>query len=489
MRSTAPLALALFLSTVASAQTPDAGPNLTTFHPAAVRLQGSLQGGTPLVWYSADGNIPIENHVVRSSSATGVTSVKMTDGNSAYGWPSDFARINGVVWGSDVAKDQLYKVDVLTGLVTPVGAKYPMYLEQIEALAYDENLGKLFAIDLQLRQLMTLDLSSAFPIFVGSQTLLPYALIRGLAWRPSDQQLYAIDQALSLLLRIDPTNGNATVLHTLPASPGERYDSLAWVNDELYVNNSILGPGVVQLFKVDLSDGSMDAVSDIVPTAGGHALLIDSVQEPVLWSQISGPGSATFSDATVARPLVSFSAPGAYVLELVVTTPSGPVADRTVVFSDPGTGTVFCFGDGSGNPCPCGNSGAAGAGCVNETGLGAVLANQGGISAGADDALLVTIQMPANVFGIYFMGFNTFNAGFGLPFANGLACAAPPSYRFPGFLTTQAGEAVLAQPGAQFPAAIQPGVSFIFQAWYRDVTGPCGQPSNLSNGLAITFQP
>ncbi len=489
MRRTLALAAALCLASDASGQTPDAGPSLSTFFPASVRLQGSLQGGTPLVWYTADGNVPIENHVVRYSSATGITSAPMSDGTFVYGWPSDFAAVNGEVFGSDLVKDQLYKVDLPTGLVTPVGNKFPIYLGQIEALAYDPNLDQLFGIDLQLRQLLHIDRTTAFPTFVGDQTLLAYALIRGLAWRPSDQQLYAIEQSLSLLLRIDPLTGVATVVLNLPLVQGERYDSLAWVNDELYVNNSIIGPGVVQLYKVDLSDGSMDAVSDLIPTAGGHALLIESVQEPVLWTMVSGPGTATFSDASVVKPLVSFSTPGAYVLELTASTPSGPLADRVTVFCDPGTGTAFCFGDGSGSPCPCGNSGNSGSGCANVTGAGALLSNQGGVSAGADDAVLVTLQMPSDVFGIYFMGMNPFNAGLGMPFVNGLACAGPPSVRYPGFLTSHAGDAVLAQPGAQFPTLIQPGFMWLFQAWYRDVGGPCGQGSNLSNALAITFKP
>ena len=91
------------------------------------------------VWVTADGNGLTEDHVVRSHSVNGVTSAVLNDGVGNYGWPSDFVEIGGVLWGSDVAKDQLYTFDATTGLVTPVGAPYDPQWDSIQALAYDAD--------------------------------------------------------------------------------------------------------------------------------------------------------------------------------------------------------------------------------------------------------------------------------------------------------------------------------------------------------------
>jgi hypothetical protein len=39
--------------------------------------------------------------------------------------------------------------------------------------------------------------------------------------------------------------------------------------------------------------------------------------------------------------------------------------------------TPFCFGDGSGAPCPCANTGAPGSGCANSVSTGALLVHPG----------------------------------------------------------------------------------------------------------------
>src|SRR5690606_29160765 len=49
----------------------------------------------------------------------------------------------------------------------------------------------------------------------------------------------------------------------------------------------------------------------------------------------------------------------------------------------------YCSGDGSGTPCPCGNSGAAGEGCANSGGSGAVLGAVGTPSVVAGNLVLL----------------------------------------------------------------------------------------------------
>ncbi len=153
-------------------------------------------------------------------------------------------------------------------------------------------------------------------------------------------------------------------------------------------------------------------------------------------------------------------------------------------------GTPFCFGDGTGNGCPCANFGGSGEGCANSTGSGAQLYNIGGTSVSADDAHLVAIQVPANEFGIMFMGPNQVNGGLGIAFGDGHRCVGGHVRRFPIQDSGPGGAMVLVNPVAQTGAVITPGSTFHFQAWHRDTPiSPCGTLFNLSNGFSVTFTP
>ncbi len=156
--------------------------------------------------------------------------------------------------------------------------------------------------------------------------------------------------------------------------------------------------------------------------------------------------------------------------------------------SDCGVGAPYCFG----TACPCGN-GDAGAGCANSTGSGALLAAQSGsLSFSHDDLVLELSGMPANQFGIVFMGGSTAGSVFG----DGRLCVGTVHGRFP-VRAADAGGSLLEGPGivaftfAGFPPAgwITVGVPYFFQGWYRDPGGPCGQFFNLSNGLELLFTP
>jgi hypothetical protein len=153
------------------------------------------------------------------------------------------------------------------------------------------------------------------------------------------------------------------------------------------------------------------------------------------------------------------------------------------------TGTAFCFGDGSATACPCGNFGALGAGCANSTGRGSRIYNAGGTSVSLDNALLNGVHLPANKAAIFFTGANQHNGGNGIPFADGLLCVVAQR-RFPGIFSSPTGLLSFASPVAASNGLIQPGQTWYFQAWHRDAAGsPCGNNTNLSNGLGITFQP
>ena len=81
------------------------------------------------------------------------------------------------------------------------------------------------------------------------------------------------------------------------------------------------------------------------------------------------------------------------------------------------------------------------------------------------------------------------------PLHNGLRCVGGQSYRFPpqsigsGTITLGPGLGALAESLHGAAAQLVSPSTWCFQAWYRDPEGPCGQPSNLSNGLRVELQP
>jgi hypothetical protein len=154
-----------------------------------------------------------------------------------------------------------------------------------------------------------------------------------------------------------------------------------------------------------------------------------------------------------------------------------------------GPGTQFCFGDGTGVPCPCGNnSPGPNKGCLNSTGRGALLYNNGSTSVTLDDCRLVAIQLPPNKVTIFFVGNQTQGGGLGLPFSDGLLCVKAKR-RYP--LQVSNGAGIIDVIGVVTLTAnlITPGSTWYFQAWYRDPTGPCLTGANFTNGLAVTFTP
>jgi hypothetical protein len=163
----------------------------------------------------------------------------------------------------------------------------------------------------------------------------------------------------------------------------------------------------------------------------------------------------------------------------------------TIQISTHATGTPYCFGDGSGTACPCGNASAAGdqSGCASSLGMGGKLTGAGDASLAADTLVLSGTQMP-NSSALYFQGTNQQSAGAGAVFGDGLRCAGGSIIRL---------RSVVNVAGAsQFPAAGDPSVSVrgvvasagtrTYQIWYRNAAPFCTPSTfNLSNGLEITW--
>jgi len=166
----------------------------------------------------------------------------------------------------------------------------------------------------------------------------------------------------------------------------------------------------------------------------------------------------------------------------------GYVLDRV-----PFPGERFCFGDGSGNACPCANEDSGERGCRNGTGRGAGLDGSGSNSAGADDLALSSFHLPPREPGFFLLGTDPAGGGGGLPAYDGLACLGGTILRGPVFESGAGGSTHLVGPLAKIPGArelVEPGRTLYFQAFYRDpLASPCGARANFSSAYAVTYAP
>ena len=152
----------------------------------------------------------------------------------------------------------------------------------------------------------------------------------------------------------------------------------------------------------------------------------------------------------------------------------------------------YCFGTG----CPCGNDdpergcGNSGVDSSATTGAGLVVLDGCG-SVVTDDLVLHVSGMQPTQSALVYMG----STAIRVPFGDGQRCAgagATGVFRF-GVRTSDAfGEVTetgIVTRSQSFPAAgrIVGGSTWYFQAWYRDVGGPCGAQFNLTNAVAVTF--
>jgi hypothetical protein len=167
---------------------------------------------------------------------------------------------------------------------------------------------------------------------------------------------------------------------------------------------------------------------------------------------------------------------------------------------NPGVG--YCFGDGSGNNCPCSTAiggteppGAPGNGCPNSINpSGANLVASGLASVAADSVALQGSGMP-NATCLYFQGTARFGpGGNGAAFGDGLRCAGGIVIRL-GIKTNVGGT-------SQYPVAGDQSISMKglippagglrdYQCWYRNSALYCiaNATFNLTNGVEINWAP
>lgn len=170
-------------------------------------------------------------------------------------------------------------------------------------------------------------------------------------------------------------------------------------------------------------------------------------------------------------------------------------SDPADALSFPGAaGTGFCFGDGSGAACPCGNASNLGdnAGCLNSGGAGGKLVAAGAAVISLDTLVLSGSGMPRFGPVLYFQGTTAIASGAGSPFGDGLQCAGGTTTRL--FIKQNLGGA------SQFPTGGDPTISSSggvaapgtrhYQGWYRDSAPFCTVDGfNLTNAWQVVWAP
>jgi hypothetical protein len=165
----------------------------------------------------------------------------------------------------------------------------------------------------------------------------------------------------------------------------------------------------------------------------------------------------------------------------------GTVPSYVVEF-DNYTATILCHGDGSGTPCPCGNTGVTGEGCANSTGAGARLVTEGSPGLTSQSFTLLATGLPANQLGLFFQGNNAINAGLGIQFGDGLRCVGGAAKRLQ-IVTSDSTGTSRTTVDISSAGQVTAGDLRRYQLWYYDSSTACGALFNLSNAAEITWQP
>jgi hypothetical protein len=206
------------------------------------------------------------------------------------------------------------------------------------------------------------------------------------------------------------------------------------------------------------------------------------------WAVAQTPGTLNYGNlgANNVPPLEldSIGLPGVWLLR----------ADCGPAF----TITPFCFGDGTGHACPCGNTGLPGYGCDNSIGTGGgLLAATGNALISADTVVLTASNERPAAFSMFWQG----HLAAARVFGDGVGCMGPALKRMyfgnavagsiskpgGGDLSISARSAALGDP-------LAPGTTRVYHVIYRDPDPlfcpfPLGATFNITGGMEIEWGP
>ena len=161
----------------------------------------------------------------------------------------------------------------------------------------------------------------------------------------------------------------------------------------------------------------------------------------------------------------------------------------------------FCFGDGTGSPCPCANNGLPGRGCENHgsaTG-GAMLSATGLPLLASDTISLNATGENASALTVFWTG-DTLSSPAGVAHGAGLRCVSGLKRLYNGnasggtIVRPAMGDASVSARSAAVGAPISPGETRYYFTIYRDpqAAGPCGNTAstiNLSSSVGVQWLP
>jgi hypothetical protein len=152
----------------------------------------------------------------------------------------------------------------------------------------------------------------------------------------------------------------------------------------------------------------------------------------------------------------------------------------------------YCFGDGTGAPCPCLGQSLPGEGCPNSGGVGGAILSGGGVASIANDSFQLDVSgVPGNKPGLILRGSNQANGGQGNLIGDGLLCTTANTARSHVQVTSAGSTTFIDFQGNPFgSSSIGAGVQTNYQFWYRDAANTCtGQGFNFSNALSVIWMP
>ena len=261
---------------------------------------------------------------------------------------------------------------------------------------------------------------------------------------------------------------------------GSAYTDAIAVNVFSALNNNVLIPG---FDAIDAPIARIDRGAPVVK--GGKTMLPVTFLDPrpaneALTSVSAAPADGFFTSASYRGAF----APGGGATWLAGWTAS----DAFGFTSSDSIGVSFCTGDAAdGVDCQCLNNSnlGAGEGCLNSQGHGAILAGSGSNSVAADDLVLTITQARPTQPCLFIQG----QGAIQVPFKDGKLCMGNPTERM-GVEFLDASGSASTSFSIVTEGNVNAGNTRYYQCWYRDPgagNSPCGQGSNFSQGLAITW--
>lgn len=176
-----------------------------------------------------------------------------------------------------------------------------------------------------------------------------------------------------------------------------------------------------------------------------------------------------------------------------IVTPDTNVATDLFVESFRPTTYGYCFGDGTGAACPCGNAGRPEKGCDNSFDTdGALLIGVGTTSLSSDTFVLAASTLTPGTSVVFIQGTASASQSFG----DGLRCVGSTVTRLgrraaDAMGTCAYGFGIAGDAPASIAGSVPAsGGTRLYQAWYRNAAAFCTASTfNLSNGLSVLWVP